>query len=120
MLAWIIYYDDGFTFSSGTGPPGQAPRTGVQCIAVADAGCGRYILSEQEYYCWHVGERLWIPHDISGLYQYLDRPGLIKIVLRGYWIGRQRHFEIRRKALKDDNGLPPVTAKPPRQPEGQL
>ena len=116
MAGWVIWYADGSSFSDDDGEARDAPRSGVQCIAVADRSCGRHVLSEQNYYCWQDGA--WVPHDRDGLEQYLDDPAQPGIRLRGYWIDRSRYVEIRRIALKEDTRLPPVTAGPPRDPEG--
>lgn len=112
MAQWVIHYSDGRSFSSDDGPPEDAPRTGVQAVGVASQSCGNYVLSQQDYYCWHDGEG-WIPHDLSGLYQYLAEPGREKIVLRGYWIGNEAFMKAR-QAARDDPRLPKVTARPPR------
>lgn len=115
-IEWIIFYDDESSFSSVDGPPSEAPRDGVQCIAVVDRGCGHYILSEQDWYCWHFEDDCWVPHGWAGMLQYLRKPGVLKIVLEGYAIKGERHYKQRSKARKDPR-LPPVTAKPPRQLE---
>lgn len=118
MVEWIVFYDDDSTFSSEDGPPGKAPRDGVQCIAVSDISCGHYVLAEQNWYCWHFEDDCWNPHDESGMHQYLRKPGILKVVLHGFWIKRERYAAMRSKAAKDPR-LPKVTAKPPRQPEGE-
>jgi hypothetical protein len=59
MAEWIIFYDDGTSFSSEDGDPGDAPRSGVQVIVVKDISCGRYCLAEQNFYCWEYDQ--WIP-----------------------------------------------------------
>ena len=115
---WIIFYDNGQSFSSLDGPPCEAPRDYVQCISVAHISCGNYTLAEQNYYCWHFEEDEWVPHDQNGLFQYLRAPGDRKVVLCGYWINRERYAAIRSEAKKDAR-LPRVTAKAPRQPEGE-
>lgn len=119
-IRWVIYYSGGKTFSNRDGDPWDAPRSNVLCIAQANAGCGREVLGEQNYYCWHFDDDCWVPHDTDGLIQYLDGPGCNKVRLRGYWIRRERYFRVRREALKGSNGLPPVTANQPRQPEGEI
>lgn len=116
MAQWVIWYSDGSSFSSDDGTPADAPRLYVQCIAVADISCGNYVLAEQNFYCWHDDQ--WVPHDQTGLFQYLAAPGSEKIVLFGYWIDRGRYASMRVKA-QDDERLPKVTAGPPRNPEGE-
>ncbi len=114
---WVIYYADGSSFSDLDGPPEAAPRCYVQCIAVANIGCGHYVLGEQNFYCWHDDQ--WVPHDTSGLYQYLAAPGKEKIVLQGYWMDRTKYFQMRKRA-RQDSRLPPATAEGPREPIGEL
>ena len=114
---WIIFYSDGQSFSSLDGKPWEAQRDYVQCIAVADIGCGNYILAEQNFYCWHFEDNCWVPHDIDGLLQYLRVPGDRKVVLAGYWVKRERYTGIRAGASRDVR-LPPKTAEGPRNPEG--
>ena len=119
MIAkWIVFYDNGDSYSSLDGPPWEAPRDYVQCIAVPDVGCGNRVIAEQNYYCWHYEDDEWVPHDLNGLVQYLRRPGDRKLVLVGYWANRERYLKIRKRAQKDDR-LPSVTSKSPRQPEGE-
>ena len=114
---WIIFYEDGLSFSSLDGLPSEAPRDYVQCICVSHISCGNYTLAEQDFYCWHFDDEEWVPHDWVGLFQYLKISGDRKVVLCGYWINRERYALIRSNAQKDER-LPKVTAKPPRQPEG--
>lgn len=114
---WVIFYEDGSSFSDLDGPPELAPRMYVQCIAIADISCGHYTIAEMNFYAWH--EDQWVPHDISGLLQYLAAPGKEKIVLQGYWIDR-KVFSRLRSAAKKDPRLPPKTANDPRLPLGEL
>ena len=114
---WVIWYDDWSSFSSEDGEPWEAPRDYVICIAVADIGCGRYIIGEVDWYCWHFEDAQWVPHNRAGMQQYLRKPGKEKVVLEGYWITRERYGNIRSHALKVDDRLPKVTANGPRLPE---
>ena len=117
-MRWIIWYSDRTSFSNLDGEPWEAPREGLICIAVADKSCGRYILGEQNFYCWHFEDDQWVPHDRSGMRQYLRLPGKNKVVIEGFWVPKERYSKIRSHALKVDDRLPKVTAKPPRLPEG--
>jgi hypothetical protein len=120
MAEWVVWYSDRSSFSSEDGEPWDAPRTGVQCIQVAHSSCGSYTLAEQDFYCWHLDPEkdTWVPHDTQGMYQYLqDKNIKHHTVLFGYWIPRETYADIRHKAGKDKR-LPPITARPPRQPEG--
>ena len=114
--AWIVFYDDGSSYSSRDGPPELARRDGVQVIVVTSVGTGCHCLAEQNFYCWEFDQ--WVPHDRDGLEQYLDRPGIEKIRLRGYWVPRSVYSKIRAGAMRDPR-LPRATAVAPRQPEGE-
>lgn len=114
---WIVFYDNGQSFSSLDGPAWEAPRDYVQCIAVAHISCGNYVHAEQDFYCWHFEDDEWVPHDVNGLFQYLKAPGDRKVVLSGYWVKREKYAAIRSAAQKDAR-LPCKTAEAPRQPEG--
>jgi len=116
-IEWIVWYVDGSSFTSEDGPPYTAPRQYVACISVASKACGRYVLGEQNFYCWHDDQ--WVPHDTNGLWQYLaDRSVKTPVVLQGYWQDREAYFRIRSEALKRDTRLPKVTARGPALPEG--
>lgn len=117
---WVIWYDDWSSFSSEDGEPWEAPREGVICIAVANIGCGRYVLGEMDWYCWHFEDNQWIPHNRSGMQQYLRKPGKEKVVIEGYWVPKERYGKIRSHALKVDDRLPFPTANPPRLPVGVI
>lgn len=114
---WIIWYDDFSSFSNEDGEPWDAPRENVVCIAVASIECGRYILGEVDWYCWHFEDSQWVPHNRSGMQQYLRKPGKEKVVVEGYWVTKERYGKIRSHALKVDDRLPKAMANGPRQPE---
>ena len=115
---WIVFYDDGHSFSSLDGQPWEAPRSFVLCIAVADPSCGNYILAETNFYCWHYEDDAWVGHDLNGLVQYLQKPGDRKLVMCGYYVNRDRYLTVRKNIHKDPR-LPKKTANGPRQPVGQ-
>lgn len=101
-LRWLIYYQDGSTFSSDDGPPEKAPKDYVQVIMQDEpfrdrrdiiSGAG----TNYQYYCWH-GDR-WIIHDDSGLEQYNALFGDKAIVLRGFYIEDERFWAIHEKAV---------------------
>ena len=99
MADWIIFYQDGSTFSSDEGGPEDAPRWGVEVIATSDPDVGRMLYWDSEFYCWQ--EDQWIPHDRAGAQDYeLNTKWPIR--LRGYWIDRKRFFsEIYPRACND-------------------
>ncbi len=115
---WVVFYTNGESFSSLDGEPWEAPRDYVQCIAMAHEMTGHHMLAEQDFYCWHFEDEVWVPHDQNGLFQYLRLPGDRKVVLCGYWVKRERYGAIRSAAHKDPR-LPPVFGKLPPGPDGE-
>lgn len=71
---WRIYYDDGSTFD---GPLENAPGQGVIVIAQSDDEVGKEILHRKDFYYF---EGRWFGCDLYGLFDYLSRPGLKKVV----------------------------------------
>ncbi len=51
MSKWIIYYDDGGTFSSDEGSPEEAPLDGIQVIADKLDGQPQYLF-DRDFYYW--------------------------------------------------------------------
>jgi hypothetical protein len=118
MTDWIIWYDDKSSFSSDDGAPWDAPREGVACISVPHESCGRYVLGEVDFYCWHFEDTQWVPHDRIGMLQYLRKPGKEKVVIEGYWMAKDRYIKIKRQAKRIDTRLPAMTAEGIGYPEG--
>jgi hypothetical protein len=117
---WIIFYEDGSTFSSDDGGPANAPDQGVLIIAFANVNTGRTLLHSADYYAWHRVDETrgeWVPHSQRGLDYYWakdDEPG---IYVSGYAVPNARFQEIIQKAL-DDPRLEYKTAWSPHEPEG--
>lgn len=107
MSEWIVWYDDGSSFSSEEGGPEDAPRFGVICIAVRSAEHGRIIWVGHDYYWWT--EEGWASGDAEGLCDYLDQPGSIKIRLKGRSVPATRFHRVYKLAL-EDNRLPVKTS----------
>jgi hypothetical protein len=108
MTDWVVFYDDGSTFSSDDGGPEDAPKDGVLVVVVSDIATGRTMWHSADYYCWHK-EGEWVPHNQRGLDRYLsldDEPG---IYLAGYSVPNATWQKIYRQALDDDR-MPPKTA----------
>jgi len=80
-MNWIIWYDDGSSFTSEDGQPYEAPRDGVQVVAVEHPNAGRLLWHSADYYCWQDSE--WVPRSLIGLMDYLRKSGAEKIVLQG-------------------------------------
>jgi hypothetical protein len=113
VIEWIVYYSDGSSFTSADGSPSDAPRRGVQCVAVRDDTCGKLIWHSSDFYCWQ-GE--WVNHSLLGLLDYLELGGTEKIVLRGFGIARDRFKAVYRSAVEDPR-LPFKTCRHPDEPE---
>lgn len=108
MTAWVVWYDDGTSFASTDGPPEDAPRWGVICIAAYSGEHGRMIWHGTDFYGW-VGE--WISFDSAGLLDYLgNRPGRDKIVLMGRHVPPDVFHRVYALADKDPR-LPPRTSR---------
>jgi hypothetical protein len=110
---WIIYYDDGRSFTSDDGPPEQAPKDGVQVVALKDIAVGKILWHGYDYYCWHK-EGCWIPHTETGMKFYLSKADEPGIVINGYWIPPQRWTAIYNAAVEDSR-LPFKTGIDPRE-----
>lgn len=93
--AWRIYYGDGSTFSADDGPPGDAPKRGVQLVAqfgMPDEADGVGFIYGHDFYCWTGAdpELGWCGREAFGLWEYLSEPG-VKVVLFGRTV-RTREF----------------------------
>lgn len=120
-MNWIIYYDDGSSFTSDDGPPEKAPREGVQVISNANQAIGKLLWHSAEAYCWH-NEGEWVPHSSTGLQRYLalseqgKEPG---IYVLGYAIPYFRFQKIYTSAV-DDTRMAFKTGRDQREPEAPL
>ena len=104
IVEWIIYYDDGTTFSSQNGEPHEAPREGAQVLATRNGDVGRALWFGVDYFCWQDGE--WVPRNSVGLHHYLRQPGPVKIVVQGTGIAFERFKKILWRAASEENQLP--------------
>ncbi len=114
MAAWVIWYDDGSSFSSDDGAVHEAPRDGVQVVTVSDTGTGRLMWHSSDFYCWQDSE--WVPRSLLGLMDYLREPGTGKIVLQGRGIAYRRFIEVYNKAVEDPRLPWKKTARDAREP----
>lgn len=82
MADWIIYFDDGSTFSDADGEHYDAPDKGVVCIACRKQAATLHL---HDWYYWHAGLGLWWCSDIHGLLYQLrkDKEGHIRSVRTG-------------------------------------
>ena len=81
MENWIIYYEDGSSFTSSDGNPEDAPRLGVLLVANIDKEVGKILHHRADFYIRKMDQ--WLPADKFGLMDYLLEPGHYKIVLWG-------------------------------------
>src|SRR5215204_4917517 len=112
LIDWIIYYEDGGSFTSADGKPHEAPREGVQAVSCRHEHTGKLIWHSTDYYCWQ-GE--WVPHNSIGLHRYLRLPGAEKVVLQGYGVPFRAFREVYDRAV-DDQRLPFKTCRHPDEP----
>lgn len=114
-VRWIIWYADGSTFSNLDGAPHQAPRCDALCIAAYSGAHGRMIWHGTDYFIWETqfgGE--WVSVDREGLSDYLDRPGDVKIRIRGRHVPPDVFWVIYHRADTDPR-LPPRSSYDPRE-----
>ncbi len=96
---WMVFYDDGSTFSSEQGMPWEAPAVGVLILLQVD-GNGKWVqYMQQTAYCWEwrtLGE--WVPCDAIGVMDYMFHHEGPKAVLFGRWTSDTNYERIRRRA----------------------
>jgi hypothetical protein len=115
---WRIYYDDGSTcdsLSSSAVTPEDAPGLGVVVIVQEDEDVGRELLHMKDFYYWERSR--WFGCDQFGLFDYLQRPGLKKVVAGRNVEHRSYHLLMLR--AQQDPDFPPKNARltgelPPR------
>ncbi len=99
-MDWIVYYEDGSSFTSEDGKPEDAPRRGVLIVAVGDKEVGKQLHHRADFYMWKKGE--WVPADKWGFMDYMLEPGSYKVVLWGRMTTRTIMHEVYKKAWADD------------------
>ena len=95
-MTWIIYYDDGSTYSSDDGPPEDAPVDGVQVIMQALSDGGRRIVQGGDYYWW-LGDE-WASGALVDLERRLR--AAIPSIKFGRWMSSDGYAAIVRRAMK--------------------
>lgn len=98
-----IYYDDGSTCDELADAPGQ----GVIVIAQADDDVGKELLHRKDFYYFERGR--WFGCDLYGLFDYLARPGMKK-VLAGRNTEHRNYHALYERARTDPH-LPYKTAR---------
>jgi hypothetical protein len=107
---WRIYYDDGSTFDSDQGAPGDAPAWGVLVILIADPEVGHMSLHGFDFYIFR---EMWLGVDRWGLTDYLFN---VRPLMEGLVVGRTvppAHFQETLKRAEDDPDFPPKSAYRP-------
>ena len=112
MITWKVFYDDGSAVTSDT-PIEHVPPLGVEVIALIDETMGRKLIFRYDFYYF---QGMWFGSDIFGMFDYLQRPGM-KRVLFGRTISEEAFREIYARAV-DDPDLPPKSAWLPREKVG--
>lgn len=77
MATWRIYYDDGSTHDDAAGLD-TAPGLGVIIIAQRDLDVEKELLHRKDFYYFERSR--WFGCDLFGLFDYLARPGIKKVV----------------------------------------
>ena len=72
-MDWKIFYEGGFSFSSGDGQPEEAPIWNVQVIVMPHIESGRRVRCLFDYYVWW-GDR-WEGVDLTGVMDFLIERG---------------------------------------------
>jgi hypothetical protein len=98
-----IYYDDGTTHDGLE----DAPGLGVIVVAQADEDVGKELLHRKDFY-YYERDR-WFGCDIFGLLDYLQRPGMKK-VLQGRNTEHRNYHALYERARTDPD-LPYKTAR---------
>lgn len=109
-MKWMIFYDDGTTYSDVDGSPFDAPSRGVQIICHECPDVGRTLNGKEDYYWWN-GTR-WFGGDQFGLFDYLISNGPKKVIF-----GRVIDNESFQKIIKQATTHPYLPNKSARSKE---
>ena len=102
MIDWIIFYDDGSSFTNEDGLPESAPKDGVQIIGTRDIGVGVRWRQNTDHYCWQDGT--WIGHSKEVLHHYKRRcleRNIEPLTLNGYELPDNEYYKIVNQATND-------------------
>lgn len=106
IMKWKVFYGDGSTVN-GSFPVEAIPTQNVQIILIADDEYGRIMLHRYDYYGFDFDLERWFGFDLFGLWEYLTRPGLKK-VLFGRTLPHEQWNPIY-QAVKSDTDMPKKT-----------
>lgn len=102
-MEWRVYYDDGSTFDSDDGSVQDVPALGVQAVVChdrcPDSATGRMVAHRFDFY-WYEGPE-WFGGDLFGLFDYLVRPGMKKVVFGRSMAVTSEHQRIIDRACGD-------------------
>lgn len=104
-MPWAVYYADGTRATDADTAVESVPTRGVIVVAESDPDTGRILLHGDDYYWYDDG---WFGGDIFGLWDYLARPGM-KRVLFGRSVVADQYEAVMAQAREDDY-LPERTA----------
>lgn len=114
-ILWRVYYDDGRAHDSEDGLE-SAPGRGVIVIAQRDPDVDRELLHRKDFYYFERGK--WFGCDLFGLFDYLDRPGMKKVLAGRNTEHRNYHALYEMARLDPDlpykSALLTAEEKPPR------
>ena len=93
---WIVFYDDGTTFSNKDGTPCQAPPAGVIVLLQTDADGKNVLYTQRDYYCWEWRDKNeWVICDQAGYDDYrYNHTGEYKSTLFGRWTTNENYERI--------------------------
>jgi len=110
-MRWIIWYEDGTSFTDEDGAPESTPGWGVQAISQVSEDTGRYNECDADHYVWDLEHSIWLGVDHSGLLHYLALPGF-KVVRHGTRVPDAVFQELMKK-VEEDTRLPRRSAYKP-------
>lgn len=97
---WRVYYADDSVFTSDEGEPHEAPRHGVQFVAIQDPEVGwQGEQSPEGYWIWRNGR--WFGTDTMGFWDYLYHHRGPCVCLFGRTLTRPRYRTLLKRATKD-------------------
>lgn len=106
MRRWRIFYDDRTSFDWDSGLE-NAPGLGVLVVVQEDEDVGRELLHMKDFYYWDEGR--WMGCDMIGLIDYLQRPGLKKVLIGRNTTHQNYHSTMLR--AQNDGDFPPKSAR---------
>ena len=97
---WMIFYDDGTTFSDKDGAPNEAPATGVIVVLQNDADGKNVLYIQKDYYVfgWRAPNE-WVFTEFAGWMDYMyNYRGKDKAVIFGRWTSNENFEKIWQEA----------------------